>query len=320
MKLLRTIRISRAQVLVSAFALVLGFSVAPYFFHPVSAEDTCKGTAGGNLQGYIDTENVGKIYVSKESWDEDHPDDPADADFYVSYDTERGTWSGKAWNEKIGWVNFSYDEQNHLARFMAPGEEYDRLHDNDPNNDEPVEWGNWKAVVDLSNVRYSVQDGRFVGTAEEYDDNTGEGDEDDAVGSGTWIFDNLVLRKPDCPEQINLLLNERSVYEKAECPIDEKEIIIQWTSEGVHDCKSVEGPWVHKERPSEYTGREVRNTEAIDGSARFTIRCVGDYTNTEVQKSATAKCGKAAEEENETNGTVCEGTDCPIIAPKIIEA
>jgi len=281
------------------------------------ATESCTGTSG-NLEGYITTDNVGPIYLSKESWNNDNPSKPSNVDFYVNYDTERKMWSGRGWNEEVGWVNFDYDQQNKLARFIAPGKEYDRTHDSDPNNDEPVEWGNWRGIADLSSVYYSVQDGHFMGNARDIDSSTGEGDSDEPVGSGNWSFENVSLVKPDCPEQINLLVNLKSRYHQKECPIKEKSLIIQWTSEGVHDCKSIAGPWELISRPIQNTGRNVHNTSDIEARANFTIQCTGDYTGANVVKTATASCG-----ENGDGGEgdePCTGPDCPLIVPKLIEA
>ena len=296
--------------------LALGFLIPSFLPHAKAAKE-CEGSSG-NLEGYIETEYLGKIYVSKASWDADHPSNPADVDFYVSYDTERKIWSGRGWNEKAGWVNFDYDQQGRKARFVAPGEEYDRTHDSDPNNDEPVEWGNWQGVADLSEVRYSVQDGRFVGYAYDVDEHTGEGDEDEPVGSGDWNFEKVKLIKPNCPEQLNLLINHKSHYHTSKCPIKAGELTIQWTSKGVHDCKSTAGPWDLIARPAENTGRNVHNTADIDRRARFEMKCVGDYTGANVVKTAIASCGEG--EPPCPDCKPCTGPDCPLIVPKIIEA
>ena len=306
---------------IAVLGLALGFVLPSLFTSRATAEDSCTGNSG-NLEGYILTqltedEENSRIYLSKASWDAAHPSDPADTDFYVSYDTEREIWSGRGWNKKVGWVDFNYDQQGRKARFVAPGEEYDRLHDNDSSNDEPVEWGNWRGVADLSGVRYDVQQGRFVGEAGDVDSQTGEGDEDEPVGSGEWKFDHVSLIKPECPEQINLLINRRSNYHQKDCPIKEGALTIQWTSEGVHNCKSIAGPWDLIARPTENTGTNVHNTSEIDGSASFKMKCVGDYTGTDVIKTAKASCGEST---NTNDDEECEGDDCPIIAPKLIEA
>lgn len=305
-------------LIVALLGGILGFFLPSLFRYRVDAE-SCTGNSG-NLEGYIQTQNLGKIYVSKESWDNDHPGNPSDTDFYVRYDTEQGIWSGKGFNEQVGWVDFDYNQQGRKARFVAPNEEYDRLHDSDSNNDEPVRWGNWRGVADLSNVEYDVQHAKFVGTGIDKDPHTGGGDPDEVVGSGKWNFDNVALIKSSCPEQINLFFNVngilRNSYHKSTCPIAEEELTLQWTSEGVHDCESIAGPWDLIARPDENTGTSVHNTSDIDGVAYFKLKCIGDYTGNDVIRTAKASCGES------TGGTggQCEGNDCPIIAPKLIEA
>lgn len=112
-------------------------------------------------------------------------------------------------------------------------------------------------------------------------------------------------------------MNLKSRYHQKECPIKEKSLIIQWTSEGVHNCKSIAGPWELIARPAQNTGRNVHNTSDIGDQASFTIQCTGDYTGANVVKTATASCG-----DNGSGGgdTPCTGPDCPLIVPKLIEA
>lgn len=296
---------------------IVGFFIPPLFpSRNAEATQSCSGESG-NLEGTIMTDNMGDIYLSKESWDTSHPSNPADVDFYVSYNTETGVWSGRGWNENVGWVDFNYDQQGKKVRFVAPGEEYDRLHDSDPNNDEPVEWGNWRGVADLSAVSYSVQDGHFYGKGHDEDGTTGDGDEDETVGSGEWSFEKVNLFDPVCPEQVHLLFNINgtltSEYHKDTCPIGDKSLILQWTSEGVHDCKSIAGPWDLISRPSQNTGTDVRNTDEIDGSAVFKMECKGDYTGVNVVTTVSASCGENGpgdDDDDENNG---------IVVPKIIE-
>ena len=306
----------------------LGFFLPSLFPSSHASAKECVGESG-NLEGYIQTQNLGKIYVSKTSWDADHSGNPASTNFYVFYDRERNRWSGRGLNEDVGWVDFDYDQQGRKARFVAPEEEYERLHDSDPNNDEPVEWGNWRGVVDLSDVEYDVQHARFVGDVVEKDDHTGEGDQDEAVGSGKWDFSHLKLIKSSCPEQVNLFFkvdgSPESSYYKDTCPISAGDLTLQWTSEGVHDCESIAGPWDLISRPDRNTGTDVHNTSDIDGEVYFKLKCIGDYTDSEIIGTAKASCGPIP----------CEGDDCnpdnggggnstndgsSIISPKFIEA
>ena len=305
---------------IAVIGSAIGFFL-PSFFSQHTEAKSCEGESG-NLEGYILTDNLGEIYVSKKSWDEAHPGDPADSDFYVSYDVDHNRWSGRGLNEDVGWVDFDYDQRGRKARFVAPGEEYDRLHDNDSNNDEPVEWGNWRGIADLSDVEYDRQYARFVGLGHDDDPHTGEGDQDEHVGSGNWNFDHVELVKSSCPEDISLFFNVNGTlkesYHKETCPIEKDKLIIQWRSEGVKDCKSVAGPWDLIARPEENTGRNVRNTSDIDGSALFKLSCTGEYSGTQVTRTIKASCGETPCEGEGCEP--CEGNDCPIIAPKLIEA
>ena len=301
---------------IAVIGSAIGFFLPSFFSSSHVDAKSCEGESG-NLNGYILTNNLGEIYVSKKSWDDAHPGDLADTDFYVHYDVDHNRWSGRGLNKDVGWVDFDYDQRGRKARFVAPGEEYDRLHDNDSNNDEPVEWGNWKGVADLSSVNYDTQSGSFVGVGKDEDSHTGEGDDDEVVGSGDWNFDKVKLIKPNCPEDIGLFFNVNGTlkerYHKETCPIQENDLIIQWVSEGVKDCKSIAGPWELITRPTENTGTTVRNTSDIDGSARFKLSCTGEYSGTQVTRTIKASCG-------EVSPPPCEGDDCPIIAPKLIEA
>ena len=276
----------------------------------VAEAGSCTQTNTGNLRGYVETENLGRVYLSKESWDQDNPSRPAEVNFYVNYDPERNEWSGRGWNEAVGWVDFNYNQQEKKARFEAPGEEYDRLHDHDPNNDEPVEWGNWSGVIDLSGVSYSVQDGTFAGEGVDVDTNTGEGDEDEPVGSGKWTFAQVSYTPSTCPERVNLLINLKSVYHKSTCPIADGELTIQWTSENVEQCEAVAGPWTLGPVDPENTGTKVHNNAEISDKAIFTIRCKGTYSGVDITRSAVASCGSS-----QTNG----GGDQGLITPVIIE-
>lgn len=303
---------------IAIIGTAIGFFLPSLFSSHYADANGCTGVSG-NLEGYINTENIGPIYVSKASWDAEHRSNPADVDFYVSYDTKRNLWSGRGWNEEVGWVDFDYDQQGRKVRFVAPGEEYDRLHDSDPNNDEPVEWGNWRGVADLSSVNYNVQTSQFEGVGNEDDASTGEGDRDERIGSGEWTFDNVVLIKPDCPERLNLLFRVngtlKSSYHKDTCPIKEDSLILQWTSEGVKDCKSIAGPWDLVRRDSQNTGTRVHNTSPIEEGDRaiFKLQCKGSYTGADIVRSVVASCGE------ECNGPECDPEN-GLIVPKIIEA
>lgn len=313
-----------------AFVIVLGIFVVSENIRNTSKvqagtintnnqNSACQGDSG-NLEGYIDTDYLGRIYVDNESYETDTG--TSVGDFYVNYDKNNDIWSGKGWSDQAGWVDFSYDQMNHIVRFVAPGEEYDT---GCADNGTCENWGGWKGQADLSNVHYLSQNGILVGEGQDLHDDTGgqhSSVEDDRVGSGTWHFDHVAFKDPACPEEVHLFINESNSWYKDQCPANLDHAVMQWTSQNVHDCKSTKtsGFWNLTDRPSENlsTNVTVDGTITEDNSpVVFEIECTGDLSGEPVRSYVTASC------DGHIPPPPCEGNpdDCKnFISPNIIEA
>ncbi len=290
--------------------LVFWFTSVP----DIAQAQTCDfNDTPGNLFGYIVTDNLGPIYVSTESWNAANPADPTNVSFYVNYNRHSRVWSGRAWNESVGWVNFEYDKGvqqddgsfKKRARFVAPGTAYD---------DGTDEWGNWPGIIELdatmtvngtsiTPVRYSTNDkgGRFIGLG--IDANlTGGGDpkDDEYVGSGILDFSNVNYVDSKCNENISILVGgETSPHRN--CPISKP--LIQWNSNNVENCEIVvvngKSLWdVLTNDP--YRNNENATGERADGDitlentpVTFKLKCTGDKTGADIFGESTASCGES---------------------------
>jgi hypothetical protein len=280
---------------------------------------SCSGSSG-NIYGYIDTENVGPIYLSKESWEEATGKTTTE-EFYVELNHSNPTnleWSGKGWNESVGWVDFSYNQVDDIARFVEPGEE----HDGGCDDGSCDKWGGWNGEADLSSLVYSTENGSIIGTGIDRHGDTGgdtSEEEDDYIGSGEWTFSHVQFQDPPCPQDVNLFIGGKKYWYKNECPADIN-IPLQWNSENVHGCKSVGASsfWENTDRDTENTGTSVKANGTVtseNSPVIFKLSCVGDFTNTSVDSIVTASCGEG----NDPCGE--DGEDCiNIISPILIEA
>lgn len=260
-----------------------------------------------NLNGWIDTEHLDRVYVNTESWNNVSVNPTSSVNFGVEYNRQSGIWSGRGWNETVGWIDFSYDQINHLAQFEIPPT-------------DPEAWGSWNGEVDLSAVSYSAQSGVFEGLGFDSHIDTGgvfDSSEDDAVGSGQWTFANLEFTGSECPENVNLFLSGTPFLHSTTCDIDNLDIDIQWSSENVTNCNSTIGPW-NNNGFSQYTGTTNHPTADItdiNTPVLFKLECIGDYSGNSVEGVAVASCGTALP-------AGCESAeDCPleIIKPILIE-
>ena len=296
-------------------SLVFGYSATDMTFaQSGGGTHSCSG-ASGNLYGYIDTENLGPVYLSTESWNDLNGTNTT-VNFSVNYDRQMGIWSGRGWaagtsaTGAIGWVDFSYNQINDEVRFVAPGNDYD--------NNIVDTWGNWTGVVDLSGVVYSNQNGSFQGTGlDSHVDTGGVGSEtdDDYVGSGEWTFEQVQFQDPACPQNVNLFLEGTSRLHRSTCDINN--ILIQWTTENVTNCTATAGLWtLNTPRLDQNTGTTTyANNPVTDANTpvMFKLQCTGAFDNQPVEGIAIASCGVLP---------TCEGENCPfnIISPVIIEA
>ncbi len=286
-------------------ALLISALVIPLFLsywiikNPSSHVDaqTCDpNETPGNLLGYALTENLGPIYMSTESWNQAYPSNQTTVSFYVVYDKQTGLWSGRGWNETVGWVDFSYDVVGKQARFEQPGEAYDNGSD---------EWGNWPGVIELgitqeldgeliTPVQYSNNTGGFIGLGLDAS-LTGGGtnpSDDEYVGAGVVDFSNVQFVNSDCREYVNLFLNDISVLHSTVCPINAPRI--KWTSEGVSNCQTVEGLWNNPgTRANQNVSGETATGTINDTNTPvlFSIKCVGQQSGADVYGRAIASCG-----------------------------
>ena len=300
-------------VLALAALVTTGYYFASTHFSFVESAKAgdCKNSSG-DLYGYIDTENVGPVYLSRKSF-EDATGETMDDNFYADFDRQTFEWSGKGWNKQVGWVDFSYNKKDHIVRFVAPGEEYDTGCNDNGTCDE---WGGWNGEADLSDVVYSAQNGSFQGTGIDKHDNTGnsgDDEEEDTVGSGTWTFEHVEFIEPECPETINLYIGCNNYWYDKNCPAELKDVPLQWTSENVADCESVEGAgfWDLTARDPQNTGTDVTANGTLDKCEliRFTIKCKGIHSQMDIIDTVTASCGETQPD-----------PDTKIISPILIEA
>lgn len=260
----------------------------------------------GNLDGWIDTENLGPVFINTQSWNAENPSNTSSVNFGVEYNRQTGNWSGRGWNSLVGWVDFSYDQVNKIAQFVIPAS-------------NPGTWGNWKGEIILSAVSYSPQSGSFSGVGIDQHLDTGGVDDlitDDYIGSGEWTFDNLSFTGSTCPENVNLFLNGTPFLHNEACPILKNDINIQWTSENVVDgsCTAV-GDWNITTSQNQYTGVAIHPNTDINQTELFKLECIGEYSGSLVEGVAIASCGTALP-------AGCDAAeDCPleIIKPVPIE-
>ncbi len=319
------------------FASLVGlhyvFLVKPRLISHVEAKESgnqnqkkCEGSSG-NITGYIDTENLGPVYLDEKSY-EDATGHVAPKSFYVEVDTtDPGNlkWSGAGYHydpaadESVGFVNFSYDPIHHKVRFVEPGKEYDEA-DGDCSTHSCDKWGGWSGIVDLSAVKYDKDTNTLVGEGidSHYTGGDDDDDRDDRVGSGKWTFEHVSFQDPACPQKVHLYINHQSSLYLGECPAKLDNAVLQWTSENVHGCKSLGASeyWVNGERPEQNVGTDVTATGELDESdspLRFTLRCIGDFDDSVVEDSVYVSCGK-----NTPNGG--GENDTTKVKPIIIES
>lgn len=291
---------------ISSYALIttlfLGMWVLPTT-HKADAQTCDPNETPGNLLGFALTDNLDRIYMSTESWNLANPSDVTTVDFYVDYDRQTGLWSGRGWNEIVGWVDFGYDIIEKEARFEAPGDAYDSGSD---------EWGNWSGVIALDEnmeingtsirpVRYSAQTGSFNGLGIDAQLTGGENDpdEDDYVGAGIVDFSNVSFVESDCDEYVDMFLNDVPVLHSSTCPLAAP--TIKWTSQNVANCTTAEGLWASSgSKVSQYTSSNEKASGPItdvNSPVIFRLRCIGQQSGAEVYGVAVASCGDVSVEE-----------------------
>lgn len=250
----------------------------------LSAQSCNASSTPGNLYGYISSNIISTpIYLSTETWNDDplgNGNTASTVDFYVNFDRTTSLWSGRAWNETVGWIEFdigSLEKKAYVEDALA-------------NLDA---WGYWDGMIDLSNVEYSTNAGGFNGIGIS-SDLTGDGsDLDDVyVGLGELEFSNVSYIESPCGENINLFLNGTPVLYNATCPISAP--TIKWTSENVSSCVTDTGPWgtpTGARATQNTTGETASAGLSAEGSQIFRLKCVGDISGASVYGTAIMSCG-----------------------------
>lgn len=283
----------------------------------VNAQACSVGQTGGNLYGYLETDEVGYIYLSTETWNNDPLGEghaTTNEQVSVSYDRQTNRFSGRGWSPYAGWVDFGgINNNNNSVERIATFESVE-------NN--PDLWGNWDAEIDLSGVGYSTDEFTdsngvtwspgFVG----FGTNGGytyfaDGSEDEFVGAGNIDFTEVSIIEPPCTQYVTLTLNGASDVYQEQCPFSGS-VRINWASENVTNCVVDSDNWNFSNNYSlpedEYqTGTNYSYTGTVDDTAPNTpfdtvrIRCIGANGQT-VSGSASISCGSTVEPP--TTGTV----------------
>lgn len=259
----------------------------------VDAQSCSTGQTSGNLFGYLETDNIGYIYLSTESWNDDPLGEghgTTNQGFSVSYDRLTDRFDGRGWSPYVGWVDFGEVMQSHSTNKVAEFEA--------PSNDSDS-WGNWNPIIDLRNVTYQTDPGGFVGQGYNGDYTyVNDEEHDNAVGSGYVSFENVAIVEPICSQFVSLTLNGQSDIYRNTCPVNET-ITINWASENVSNCRETSGNWSGPnlnnlpnpyQNGSDYTF--TGNVTASSPSDTVTISCIGDNGQT-VTDSAQISCGSA---------------------------
>ena len=273
-------------------------SVFGVFALPQVSHAACNSsTTSGNLYGVIDTEMVGPIYVSTESWN----DDPANAadqtsvNFFVNYDRSTRLWSGRGWNETFGWVDFGYTNPSN-----TPDEIFEFEHikdDNNPSNPEQYEdWGGLTHEVDVSGISYTTNTGAFSGSTYHGGYTAGASGDDEIVGGGDITFNNLqYIENTNCNESVDITLNGANILYRQTCPIPEP--TIRWVTQDIvsGSCVTDSGLW-----NTPPTSRADNNPSGEQASGditsantpvTFRLKCEGSDTRADVFGTAVASCG-----------------------------
>jgi hypothetical protein len=268
----------------------------------VAAQACSAGQTAGNLYGYLETDEIGYIYLSTETWNDDPLGEghgTTTQQVSVSYDRQANTFSGRGWSPYAGWVDFGEVNTSNTTDRIAEFES--------PKND-PDSWGNWEPEIDLSGIGYQTDPGGFTGIAT----NGGytyleDGTVDEFVGAGDISFENVSIIEPVCTQFVSLTLNGASNVYQNSCPFSGS-VRINWASENVTNCRVDSGNWNVSENssvPDEYqSGTNYSFTGTVNaGSPLDTvrIRCTGSNGQT-VTDSATVSCGSTVEPP--TTGTV----------------
>ncbi len=256
----------------------------------VSAQSGCESSSGSlNLSGYLLASNIeGKIYLDSDSYEGNTSEE-----FGVRYNKNSGLWEGKAWAENydggLGYIDFSYDQINQKAIVSAV--------------QNGNTWGNWDGVIDLSGVKYNNQTGSFLGSGQSMSfTGTGPKFENDVmVGLGLLDFTNVVIAQDtNCTEYVNLFIKEDNVpvSRKHYSNCNNRKVRLVWSSENVHECKAVKGPWKNPghRNVNSIVGEESKSFFGSGNAEKelFSLECIGDDTRKPVIGYAMVACGETS--------------------------
>lgn len=288
-----TSRLQKFYSIALGFAMVFGaYTYLGEMAQPAQAQTCSANETSGNLSGYLETDNLGYIYLSSQTWNEDPLGEghgTTAENFSVTYDRIDKRFNGRGWSPYAGWVDFGQINPEHSANNIA---EFEDMETN------PGRWGNVTPFIDVSNVVYQTDPGGFVGSAYhgEYTYFISE-DDDDRSGAGYISFENVSLIDPQCPQYVNLVLNGQTDIQRNSCPISGT-ININWAGENVTDCRATSTNWSgpslgNLPSPSYQTGNAYTYSGTINNNNPtdiVTISCTGENGQI-VTDSANIRCG-----------------------------
>lgn len=280
------------KTLAIATTVIMAFGVFAVMPQAVIAQTCSAGDTPGNLSGYATTDNIGKIYMSTQSWNDDASVEghaTSTYSFYVNYDRNNQLWSGRGWNAYVGWVDFGETDPSNSTSRQAEMESI---------SNDPDAWGGWNPIIDLSGVSYTTDPGGFVGfgTNGEYTIDGGGSGDDDLVGAGNVDFSNVILDDQPCDERVDLTLNNVNTLYRQNCDISAP--TIRWTTTGIvsGSCESHAGPWLGGlgvSKPDENLAGDVTAVDitSTNSPEAYVLKCTGSGSGANVFGEAYASCG-----------------------------
>lgn len=296
-------KISQKKLYTFALTAVLVFGIYSQIPQKQVAAQACAaGQTAGNLYGYLETDEMGFIYLSTESWNDDlagEGHEPTSLTFSASYDRQTNRFNGRGWSPYAGWVDFGEINTSNSANQIA---EFESMKNN------PGDWGNVTPEINLSSVNYQTDPGGFNGSAF-HGNETSPGDNGNLYGAGNIDFSNVSIIQPACTQYVSLTLNGASDIYRSSCPVSGT-IQINWASENVADCFVDSNNWSaanNSSLPDEYqNGNNYTFTGNVNDSSpqdTVKIRCLGSNGQT-VTDSATVSCGSTVTPPAGTDGFV----------------
>lgn len=278
---------------VLSLSLIVGVSI-PTFYSDAQVDcSTYTNQNIGNLIGYALASNLpsdgNKIFMSytDDDWE-------GGVEYGVKYDRSSGIFSGRAWNETLGWIDFDVLNDIDKADALSP--------------DGSFAWGGYEGTIEgLQTVVYSNNDGTFsAGEAVDAQYVSGQSQGDVQVGMGLLDFSNVTFDPngnliPDqCKERVDVLVNGRSSTNIGAC---NQTASISWNSQQVSNCQTAgNAPWNNPgARATTSSGENSGLITSGNSGSLFRIQCTGNLSGDIVMGSAQVRCGAE---------TVCTGSNC----------